>query len=107
MPILTTAKSLNLTQHKLVKVTAIICGIGYISTIIVLLTHCHPINKLWTVYPYPGGEFPSLVAIIKFEETNRHLDDCALNVSKYLSLVVTNVVYVSQSYQCASRSNGY
>ncbi|KAL7774214.1 hypothetical protein CFE70_005126 [Pyrenophora teres f. teres 0-1] len=53
-------------------ITGGICVVAYIATITVYLTHCHPINRLWQVYPYPGN-------------------DCALNISKYLALVVTNV----------------
>jgi len=63
---------LNLRQQSLVKMTGYVCVAAYIATITVFLTHCHPINRLWQVYPYPG-------------------DDCALNISKYLALVVTNV----------------
>ncbi|KAF1936324.1 hypothetical protein EJ02DRAFT_438622 [Clathrospora elynae] len=65
--------TLNLRQQGLVKITGGICIAGYVATITVYLTHCHPIHSLWQVYPYPG-------------------DDCALNISKYLALVVTNVV---------------
>lgn len=64
--------TLNLRQQSLVKMTGYVCVAAYIATITVFLTHCHPINRLWQVYPYPG-------------------DDCALNISKYLALVVTNV----------------
>ncbi|KAH6859293.1 hypothetical protein B0T12DRAFT_453888 [Alternaria alternata] len=64
--------TLNLQQRNLVKITGAVCIAAYIATIIVFLTHCHPIHRLWQVYPYPG-------------------DDCALNISKYLALVVTNV----------------
>lgn len=63
---------LNLRQRSLVKITGCICIAAYIATITVFVTHCHPINRLWQVFPYPG-------------------DDCALNISKYLALVVTNV----------------
>ncbi|PVI03300.1 hypothetical protein DM02DRAFT_612376 [Periconia macrospinosa] len=62
----------NLQQKRMVKITGGICIAAYVSTIIVFLTHCHPLPRLWQVYPYPG-------------------DDCALNISKYLALVVTNV----------------
>ncbi|KAF2647998.1 hypothetical protein K491DRAFT_264890 [Lophiostoma macrostomum CBS 122681] len=65
--------TLNLQQQRLVKITGCICGVAYLVTIIVFLTHCHPLHRLWQVYPYPG-------------------DDCALNISKYLVLVVTNVI---------------
>ena len=65
--------TLNLRQQRLVKLTGVICIVAYAVTIIVFLTHCHPIHRLWQIYPYPG-------------------DDCALNISKYLVLVVTNVV---------------
>jgi hypothetical protein len=71
-----TSSRLNLRQHTLVKWTGAICVVGYITTIAVFLTHCHPIHRTWQVYPYPG-------------------DDCALNISKYYALVVTNIVYVS------------
>lgn len=64
--------TLNLQQQNLVNITGGICVVTYIATITVYLTHCHPINRLWQVYPYPGN-------------------DCALNISKYLALVVTNV----------------
>ncbi|CAI6338866.1 unnamed protein product [Periconia digitata] len=62
----------NLQQKRLVKITGAICVAAYLATITVFLTHCHPLPRLWQVYPYPG-------------------DDCALNISKYLALVVTNV----------------
>jgi len=64
--------TLNLRQQSLVNITGGVCVVAYIATITVYLTHCHPINRLWQVYPYPGN-------------------DCALNISKYLALVVTNV----------------
>lgn len=48
--------SLNLNQQKAVKVTGVTCVLAYISTIVVILTHCHPISNLWRVYPYPGGK---------------------------------------------------
>lgn len=67
---------LNLQQHNLVKITGAVCLVAYIATIIVFLTHCHPIYRLWQIYPYPG-------------------DDCALNISKYVALVVTNVTWVA------------
>lgn len=71
--VLLTSISLKLQQHHLVKITGVICIVAYIATITVYLTHCHPIRRLWQVYPYPG-------------------DECALNISKYLALVVTNVL---------------
>lgn len=39
-----------------VKATAVACVLAYIATITVILTHCHPLNRLWQVYPYPGSE---------------------------------------------------
>lgn len=67
--------SLNLAQHRLVKITACTCIIGYIATIVVYMTHCRPLHGLWQVYPYTG-------------------DDCALSRSNYYALVVSNVLYV-------------
>ncbi|RMZ73474.1 integral membrane PTH11 [Pyrenophora seminiperda CCB06] len=64
--------TLNLQQQNLVNITGGVCTVAYIATITVYLTHCHPLHRLWQVYPYPGN-------------------DCALNISKYLALVVTNV----------------
>jgi hypothetical protein len=74
--ILADSNSLNLQQQNLVKVTGAVCVAAYIATIIAFLTHCHPIHRLWQLYPYPG-------------------DDCALNISKYLALVVTNITWVN------------
>lgn len=48
--------SLNLNQQRAVKITAVACGLAYVSTIVVILTHCRPISNLWRVYPYPGGK---------------------------------------------------
>ncbi|KAF2641503.1 hypothetical protein P280DRAFT_450838 [Massarina eburnea CBS 473.64] len=64
--------TINLQQQRLVRITGGVCVVAYVVTIIVFLTHCHPLHRLWQVYPYPG-------------------DDCALNISKYLVLAVTNV----------------
>ncbi|KAF2745776.1 hypothetical protein M011DRAFT_405699 [Sporormia fimetaria CBS 119925] len=64
--------TLQFHQNTMVKVTGGVCVAAYIATITVFLTHCHPITRLWQVYPYPGN-------------------DCAQNISKYLALVVTNV----------------
>ncbi|PGH13413.1 hypothetical protein AJ79_03692 [Helicocarpus griseus UAMH5409] len=64
--------TLNLNQQRAVKMTAVACVLAYISTIIVILTRCYPIQRTWQVYPYPG-------------------DACALNIPNYLALVVTNV----------------
>lgn len=60
--LITTTVSLNLKQQQAVKITAGVCIAGYIACIVVFLTHCHPIYKLWQVYPYPGGKSPNLVA---------------------------------------------
>ncbi|PGH08929.1 hypothetical protein GX51_00986 [Blastomyces parvus] len=64
--------TLNLSQQRAVRVTAVTCVLAYIATIIVILTRCYPIQKVWQVYPYPG-------------------DACALNIPNYLALVTTNV----------------
>lgn len=53
-----TVNSFNLQQKQLVKITGAVCGAAYLATIIVFLTHCHPLPRLWQVYPYPGGELP-------------------------------------------------
>lgn len=90
--------SLNLSQQKAVKITAGICIAGYVACIIVFLTHCHPIYRLWQVYPYPGGKSrPDANPLLDPGErvTDAWLDGCALNIPKYLALVVTNVVYSS------------
>ncbi|KAK2797919.1 hypothetical protein FQN50_009015 [Emmonsiellopsis sp. PD_5] len=65
--------TLNLSQQRAVKFTAVTCVLAYIATILVILTRCYPIQKTWQIYPYPG-------------------DACALNIPNYLALVVTNVV---------------
>ncbi|EEH17162.2 hypothetical protein PABG_07249 [Paracoccidioides brasiliensis Pb03] len=64
--------TLNLSQQRAVRITGLICTLAYIATLMVILTHCHPIQKVWQIYPYPG-------------------DSCALNIPNYLALVVTNV----------------
>lgn len=85
--------SLNLNQQTIVKLTAIACVLAYISTIIVFLAHCHPIYRLWQVYPYPGGKL--IMALRPSQFIDMLSDGCALNIPKYLALVVTNVSYVS------------
>ncbi|KAL2370266.1 hypothetical protein RJZ57_005307 [Blastomyces gilchristii] len=67
--------TLNLRQQRAVTITAVTCVLAYIATIIVILTRCYPIQKVWQIYPYPG-------------------DACALNIPNYLALVTTNVTYV-------------
>ncbi|EGE81910.2 hypothetical protein BDDG_04853 [Blastomyces dermatitidis ATCC 18188] len=64
--------TLNLRQQRAVTITAVTCVLAYIATIIVILTRCYPIQKVWQTYPYPG-------------------DACALNIPNYLALVTTNV----------------
>ncbi|OAT12806.1 hypothetical protein BDBG_08105 [Blastomyces gilchristii SLH14081] len=64
--------TLNLRQQRAVTITAVTCVLAYIATIIVILTRCYPIQKVWQIYPYPG-------------------DACALNIPNYLALVTTNV----------------
>ncbi|PGH36151.1 hypothetical protein GX50_01006 [[Emmonsia] crescens] len=64
--------TLNLNQQRAVKITAVTCVLAYIATIIVILTRCYPIQRVWQIYPYPG-------------------DACALNIPNYLALVTTNV----------------
>ncbi|KAI8296101.1 hypothetical protein K4K56_008113 [Colletotrichum sp. SAR 10_98] len=64
--------TLNLTQRRMVYITACTCAVLYIVTIIVILTRCQPFHANWQVYPYPG-------------------DACALNIPNYIALAITNV----------------
>ncbi|KAK1977642.1 hypothetical protein LZ30DRAFT_664662 [Colletotrichum cereale] len=64
--------TLNLTQVRMVIITACTCVAGYIATIAVILTRCQPFHANWQVYPYPG-------------------DACALNIPNYIALAITNV----------------
>ncbi|KAF4919189.1 hypothetical protein CGCVW01_v008097 [Colletotrichum viniferum] len=64
--------TLNLTQKRMVYITACTCVVLYIVTIIVILTRCQPFHANWQVYPYPG-------------------DACALNIPNYVALAITNV----------------
>ncbi|KAI8312952.1 hypothetical protein K4K61_009340 [Colletotrichum sp. SAR11_59] len=64
--------TLNLTQRRMVYITACTCVVLYVVTIIVILTRCQPFHANWQVYPYPG-------------------DACALNIPNYIALAITNV----------------
>ncbi|OWT42718.1 hypothetical protein VFPPC_18131 [Pochonia chlamydosporia 170] len=64
--------TLDLKQRKLVKFTAVVCVLAYISAVLVMLFHCRPMYKNWQVYPYPG-------------------DSCALNIHSLYALAVTNI----------------
>lgn len=64
--------SLNTGQKRMVNITMAVCVPAYIATIAVILSHCHPIQRNWQVYPFPG-------------------DGCAVGVPNYLALLVTNV----------------
>lgn len=62
----------SLPEERLVKWGSVLVGAAYIATLLAITLHCHPIYKLWQVYPYAG-------------------DDCTQNTSKYYALVTTNV----------------
>ncbi|KAJ4368559.1 hypothetical protein N0V86_009465 [Didymella sp. IMI 355093] len=48
--------TIGLWQEKLVKWTAIVCGLFWVAIILVITCRCVPIQKTWQVYPDPGGK---------------------------------------------------
>ena len=49
-------RRIGLWQEKLVKWTAVVCGLFWVAIILVTTCRCVPINKTWEVYPDPGGK---------------------------------------------------
>ncbi|TQN68540.1 hypothetical protein CSHISOI_06905, partial [Colletotrichum shisoi] len=65
-------------QQRIVKWTSVATILGYVGVMIVLWSHCTPVQRNWQVVPYPG-------------------DECTLAVANYLSLVVLSISYAQDT----------
>ncbi|PWY66715.1 hypothetical protein BO70DRAFT_271787, partial [Aspergillus heteromorphus CBS 117.55] len=65
--------TLGLTEQKLVRITAILCGCTYLAVLLTLLLYCHPLRLHWQVYPDPGPK-------------------CTVDYVNYLVVAVLNVI---------------
>lgn len=83
-------------QQKIVKWTSVATILGYVGVIVVIWSHCTPVQRNWQVVPYPGGTSTWCLTSSHVRHLTLHSDECTLAVANYLSLVVLNISYVQE-----------
>ncbi|KAL4866577.1 hypothetical protein BDV12DRAFT_172676 [Aspergillus spectabilis] len=62
----------GVAQQKVIRVSAVYCGLSYIAVVLSVALHCRPFHKIWQINPDPGRE-------------------CTAHYNLYLVVVVFNV----------------